>query len=168
VSAIKYPPNFASDEEAARVYTVCGKIAISWGPVEMGVEGLLILARRHRNMSHAPFPYSFKKKVTILKSLLRDDARLVPALDFIRPTLGRALTLHHLRSWVVHSICQGTNLSGDVMFGMSDQRRKVRPTSYTATAIPAGELESAVVEMRNMPPVIFECHVMLRSVPMPS
>lgn len=90
---------------------------------------------------------------------MRDDDRLSPVLDHLRPLLGQCAELHQLRSWVVHSICQGTDLEGQVIFGMSAQKRGV---SYTDRHIAFTELEAAAAKMRTMNGALEEAFQRLR------
>jgi hypothetical protein len=143
-----------------QVYTVCGKIAIFWGPVELGIEGLLVRVRNYRGLGNTPFPISFRKKVASLKKLMRDEPALIPVLDHVRPLLGRAAELHHLRGWVVHSLCQGTDLDGGVVFGTSNQKIGY---AYVSKVMTMAELEGAAAELRTMREAMDAAYLMLRN-----
>lgn len=110
---------FASSEQADQVYMACGKIAISWGPVEQAMESLIILLRSRQRAPHdIQFPASFSKKSDELKV----RTKVVPQ-DDIRPKmsnlLARAKELHNFRNIIVHGHCQGTMLDGKILFHVS-------------------------------------------------
>jgi hypothetical protein len=144
----KFPPFFASDDEATRAYIACGKIALNWGPIELAIEGFVILLRhRHRALVSDEMPLIFSRKVKSAKALLKLDPANADILDAIRPLLGRAKELHAIRVDVVHCLCQGTNLDGEMMFGKSDQKRGV---AYTETRHTIAQIESAADDMRSL------------------
>ena len=140
-----FPPKFASGDEATRAYIACGKVALNWGPVELAIESFVIFLR-HQNRATvtSEFPLIFSRKVKAAKHLLKIDPANADLLDLARPLLGRAKELHALRVDVVHCVCQGTDQSGDMKFGRSDQKRGV---SYMETRHSIAQIEAAADEM---------------------
>lgn len=61
--------------------------------------------------------------------------------------LAEARTLHKLRGWVCHSICQGTHLDGTIEFGQSAQSRGM---SYTFKRFSLTEIRDAADQMPRL------------------
>ena len=145
---MNFPPFFNSEGEAARAYMACGKIALNWGPVELEIESFLIkLRHNHRATVTERMPLEFGRKVRALKDMMKLDPAHAGLLDLLRPWLGKAKELHHIRTDVVHCICQGTDIDGVLIFGKSDQKRGV---AYTETKYTVQALERASDEMRQV------------------
>ena len=140
-----FPPIFASNEEASRAYMACGMAVLNWGPIELDLEGFLIILRNMTKQDTDTFPREFLRKLDEIKRLLRTDARFSGIADDLRPVLGRSKELHTIRTDVVHSICQGTNLEGFLIFGKSNQRKGI---AYSETRHSILEIEAAAQEMR--------------------
>jgi hypothetical protein len=145
-SAMSHPPFFASDEEADRAYIACDRLALNWGPVELQIEGLLVLMR-NRVREWPPFPVSFSVKTSELKDRMKADARLADFVLRIHPLLVEAAELHAFRTKVVHAFCQGTNLNGELMFGRSDQKRGV---AYTESRFPIRTVEKKADTLESL------------------
>ena len=145
---MNFLPIFSSENEAHRAYIACGKIALNWGPIELAIEGFVILLRhRHRATVTNKMPLTFSRKVKDAKYLLKLNPANGDILDLIRPLLGRAKELHAIRVDIVHCICQGTDLNGHMIFGKSDQKRGV---AYTETRYTIVQIESAAADMRSV------------------
>jgi hypothetical protein len=69
---------------------------------------------------------------------------------FIEPLLNEAQNLHAIRTDIVHSQCQGTNFSEEIIFGKSYHRRRDQPVSYTETRYPIREIENASDQMDKL------------------
>lgn len=128
------------------------------------MEGLLMVTR-NRIGAVVAFPLGFRKKRAALKGLLKADPVYLPILDHLRRLLGQAKVLHTLRCWVVHSICQGTDIHGNVMFGTSAQARGV---AYTSKLFTLEELERAADDMRALREELEKAFDVLRAIPRPS
>lgn len=138
-------PIFRSKEEETRSYVVCGEIAVNWGPVEQAIESILILLRTiQRDARDTPFPVSLSRKISELKQRIKSDR--VPAdvrVDLTR-LMPRVKTIHQTRTIVVHGICQGTNLKGEIMFGVSRLNDGI---SYTPRALTHAKLQRDADDM---------------------
>jgi hypothetical protein len=161
---LRYPPFFGSDYDEQRAYAACGKIAISWGPIELAVEGLVVLMRNCQDPNMKwEFPVSYSRKVRELKERLKADPRFLGFRDAIRPLLVEAGGLHEFRAIIVHSICQGQGIDGTLTFGMSDQRRGV---AYTAKHYSIDEIEAKAQAMRTLREKLDEVYTSLRASPL--
>lgn len=89
-------------------------------------------------------PNSFSKKRKDLKILLRKEP---PLADAFRPLLTEATRVHDLRSKIVHSFCQGTNLQGNLIFGHSAPKKG---WSYTELEIGIPAVEQLSEDMREL------------------
>lgn len=147
-----YPPFFASEAEAARTYIACGRVALNWGPVEVGLEGILIRLRNRAGDSGEMWPGGWERKIRDIKDAIKKD---IPARNAIYATITPLITeakrLHAIRSNVVHCLCQGTNINGELMLGKSDQRRGV---AYTQTTYTLDMIEQAADQMCELRPAL--------------
>ena len=145
---MEFPPIFASEEEATRAYMACGKVALNWGPVELAIENFVILLRHlYRADVTEKFPLPFSQKLKAAEKLLNLDTANREILDLVRPLFDSAKELHKIRVDIVHSICQGTDLNGVLIFGKSDQKRRV---SYTETRYTISQIDVAAEDMRSV------------------
>ncbi|MDO8352195.1 MAG: hypothetical protein Q7T14_01925 [Aestuariivirga sp.] len=148
-------PIFRSPEESTQMYVLCGRIALYWGPVELGIEGLLVRLRNNLKYGISknsflwsiPFPISFSRKVSEIKVHLKSSPKYAEIELELLPLLSRCKWIHDIRTHVVHSICQGTNLDGKLMFGRSDQNKG---KSYTEKQFGPEELENVAIEMLHL------------------
>jgi hypothetical protein len=148
-----HDPFHGDVESANEAYIACGKIATSWGPVELSVELIILMLRNRQKapvVGHAfvDFPVSFSKKANEIKDRLKDDDALFGDL---RPRasrlLGEAAQIHQRRTIVCHSYCQGFTLRGDLQFTRSDQKRGV---SATSVCLSLKQLETDFNRMRTL------------------
>ena len=138
-------PIFRDEDEANAAYIACGKLAIYWGHVELAMESIILILR---NRQRAPvvgrafvdFPVSFSKKKREIKARMKSDPLFADQRNQTSATLANATAAHEVRVIVMHSICQGTNLKGDLMFGHSDQKRGV---SYTPKTLSLKRINAA-------------------------
>lgn len=143
---LDFPPIFASDEQATRVYIACGKLALNWGPVELAIEGFLIFLR-HLHKSKDKMPRPFKITVGRVEELIKKEPQHILLAEALAPLLEKAKNLHIIRTDIMQSICQGTNINDEIIFGKSDQKRGV---AYTETRYSIAQLETAAEEMRSL------------------
>jgi hypothetical protein len=125
MAMVIHRPIFGDQGEANAAYIACGKLAVNWGPVELAMESIILRLRnrqRHPSVNNAypDFPKGFKRKKDEIKKRLRNDPILSGLLVEMSAMLAEADRLHKARTTVVHSLCQGSNLNGDLMFGHSD------------------------------------------------
>lgn len=145
---MRFPPFFNSDGEAAHAYIACGKVALNWGPVELTIERILIKLRAiHKTTLTEPMPLPFGRKVRAVKELVKLDSAHAGLAAMLSPLLGKAKELHAVRTDVVHSLCQGTDIDGVLVFGKSDQKRGV---AYTEVRYAVAKIELAADEMRQL------------------
>jgi hypothetical protein len=145
-------PIFRDKEQGTRAYIAFGSIAIYWGPIELAIEFHILMLRnklkygvsKDRKKWDIPFPLAFGKKVDELKLHLKSRPGLKDAANYLSPILAECKALHKVRVAVVHSLCNGTNLAGNVMFLLSDQKnsRMSRSIEYSID-----ELETAAEKM---------------------
>ena len=136
-----HKPKFRSQEEEQRFYIAAGQIAVHWGPIELAIENHIIILRNKLGYGivkgkkdwDRQFPVSFAKKLDELRLHLKSKSLLAPSNQYLRPLLTRCSELHGIRGLVLHSICQGTNLKGKVIFGFSDQKRLLAYTQKEVT-----------------------------------
>lgn len=122
-----HAPRFPSQAVAQAVYIACGRIAVNWGPVEIGFESILLSLRHwrgHPQDGHISidFPFSFSKKTKEIRDLLKADTRWDDLRERVSGMIHEANALHDIRGLVVHSCCEGTATNGNVRFQYSDQR----------------------------------------------
>ena len=142
---MRFPPFFASDEEADRAYIACGKVALNWGPIELHLEAAIVSMRYLLGVRRdEKLPVSFSKKSDELKLLLRG---FEPISDAYRLLLTEAKRVHGIRSKIVHSLCQGTNLEGELMFGHSSPKEG---WGYTELKLTIPEVEKLAADMREL------------------
>lgn len=137
-------PQFLSGEEEDLGYRAIARLALFWGPIELQIEGLIILLRNLHGETDQSFPVSFSKKVDELKDRLRREPALEDMRTRLRPYIGRAKELHAIRTNVVHSYFQGQHIDGSLMFGRSDQKRGV---AFTSNNYQRAELENVTDEL---------------------
>lgn len=165
---MSYLPFFSSDDEATPAYIACGKIALNWGPIELAIESLLIKLRQLQPKAAAKlwFPLPFGHKIDHLRDLMKLDAAYATIQAAVELLLVKAEALHTQRTDIVHSRCQGTNLSGEIIFGKSDHRRKrVPPVSYTETQYTIEQIENAADEMLQLQTALISQFTALRTLP---
>lgn len=154
---IVHIPIFGSEEEADRIYIICGRVAIYWGPVELAIEGILILLRNNLKVETTdnsplwpkdnPFPISLSRKIAEIKLHLVSSAKFAAIEANLVPLLARCKWIHDIRTHVVHSVCQGTNIEGKIVFGRSDQNKG---KAYTEKHFHPEELEKVATEMLHL------------------
>lgn len=161
---MSFPPIFASDAEATRTYVACGKAAIKWGPIELAIESLLIKLRQLQPNAAKKerFPLQFGRKIAHLRDLMKLDPEYEPIQAVIEPLLENAQRLHAIRTDIVHSLCQGTSIYGEIIFGKSDHRRKDRPVSYTETRYTINDIENAGDAMDQLQVALISQFIALR------
>lgn len=137
-------PSFRSRKEEDAGYRAIARFVLFWGPLELLIEHYIVRLRAHpKGAGEWVFPVSFSRKVDELKDLLKESGDIAKARDGLRPLLGRAKEIHDIRVHVAHSIFQGQNLKGELMFGRSDQKRGV---AYTESRYSIAQLEAAALE----------------------
>ncbi len=151
-------PEFLSAEDEARAYRAIARVALYWGPVELQIEGFLIVLRT-RLKADGPFPISFSRKIDEAKDLLKADPELSEARSYLGPLFSKAKTLHHIRTHVVHCYFQGQHIDGKLAFGRSDQRAGM---AYREDRYTIDQLESAWCEMIKTHDEMAECRIPLR------
>jgi hypothetical protein len=157
-------PDFGNNENSNRIYAACGRVALHWGRVELVLEHLILKLRWHQNhqnhdgRKYHDFPVSFSKKVREIKDRLKDDDDYSQINDSFRALLQEAKTIHELRVCLVHSICQGINVDGKIIFGKSNQRKGV---AYTERLISEEEISMAA---QRMPIIAAEMQMLIASV----
>jgi len=142
-------PIFKSIEEEAEVYRNCGRLATAWGPLELSLEAMLITLRFRQNhpgdgFAYGDFPVSFSRKVSEMKDRIKSDPIWHPLNDSLRPLISEANEIHKIRTWVCHSICQGTDLSGKIIFGKCDQKNGF---AYIDIRIHVDEIRAAAARL---------------------
>lgn len=142
--AINPNPYFLSREEEDRGYRAVARLTLFWGPVELQIEGLIVLLRNLHGETEQTFPVSFSKKADELSDRLKREPELRDFRERLVVHTGRSKELHLMRTHIVHSYFQGQNLDGQLMFGRSNQKKGV---AYTEARYTAGEIESATSEL---------------------
>lgn len=141
-------PCFLSMDDEARGYRSIARFVLSWGPVELCIEGFIVWLRAQpAGDGEWEFPVSFSRKVKELKDLLKESEDLAGVRDRVRPLLAKAKSLHTMRTHVAHSHFQGQNLDGQLMFTRSDQRNGIISTDAHYSI---SELEAAAEKCANI------------------
>ena len=129
----------------------------------MMIESILIKLRAiHKAAVTEPMPLPFGRKVTAIKDLIKLDPAHAGLADMLRPLLGKAKELHMVRTDVVHSLCQGTDIGGVLVFGKSEHKRGV---AYTEVRYTVNEIERAADEMRQLRAEMSDIFSALRTLP---
>ncbi len=123
-------PRFKNEAEAQAAYVAFGKIAVYWGPVEIGFESILLSLRHWRGHPQmgpvsVDFPVSFSKKTREIRDLLKADSRWTELREKVSAMIHEANTLHDIRTLVVHGCCEGSNIDGNIAFSVSAQKEGV-------------------------------------------
>jgi hypothetical protein len=151
-------PEFLSAEDEARAYRAIARVALYWGPIELQIEGFLIILRI-RLKTDGPFPASFSRKIAEAKDHLKNDPELAAARDYLRPLMSRAKELHRLRTHVVHCYFQGQYIDGRLGFGRSDQKIGV---AYREDRYSIKQLENACEKMIELHDKMAKCRIPLK------
>ncbi|WP_119271421.1 hypothetical protein [Taklimakanibacter deserti] len=161
-------PTFNSQQESERIYIVCGRIAIYWGPVELSVEGVLTKLRNNLRYGQTPgsflwsipFPKQFGRKVEEIKLHLKSSPKYANVRSEAAPLLIRCYNAFQVRNHVVHSVCQGTDSKGRVIFGTSDHKKG---KSYVEVRLSPKQLENAAVAMLRLVDELKKLHDQLHN-----
>jgi hypothetical protein len=149
---VLWDPFHGDNESAETAFIACGKLAIFWGHLELTIEALVITLRNRQkapavNGVFVGFPVSFQKKKSEIRDRMKVDIIYHDIRDRISSMLGEATIIHNVRVIALHSVCQGVNIDGDLMFGQSDQKRGV---SYTPKTLSFSEIDRASTRVRTL------------------
>ncbi len=97
-----------------------------------------------------------------VEELIKKEPQHILLAEALTPLFVKAKSLHTIRTDIVHSICQGTNNSDEIIFGKSDQKRGV---AYTETRYSITQLETAAGEMRSLRVAFEPIFTALRAMP---
>ena len=142
--AINPNPYFLNQEQEDRGYRAIARLALFWGPIELQIEGLIVLLRNLHGETDESFPVSFSKKSAELAVRLKREPELKEFRARLAIHTGRSKELHVIRTHVVHSYFQGQNLDGQLMFGRSNQKAGV---SYTEARYKIEQIDSTADEL---------------------